>query len=786
MVIDNRQKDKILAAHFAATNLSDSKAVFEAFVHQMCREGEYDQLKQWWDDMDALRVIRVAEHHIRSLTSETGSPDPIERPSVAENGRIQFVGESIGEIYSYYRTVLPQEMQIKIAYDSLIERFWGFVQQRKCAIRLSENDLAIRIFVPQTDPDTEFNLMSEWDKFIKFAYSEAELYKSFTLLVNSLKLTNRGFGYVRFPPATRDMTHWLAAFYIATLRERVLRNADNYKKADQALRKVRDNVKKYQDQLRTDGLTEKSRTSIEVKLGDESQKMNDAVRARTSALKVNQEKLDQILSDVRHQTDTIRFDYAEKLSHQFNRTGSMQFSYGTVKLKSQGGKSSVENTIVEILNESIAPPSCPFVSFNEMPEIIVRGAGDDAKNLCYSCGKPLPAKEKHQQANRFVLGDPSQRLQSGGSQTQPDVCGECLTIAFACSVKLTSGAIIVQLAPNDQTDRSFSIENHLRMLTLGELNLVAGRYLLINCREFVGSGNSRTLVSEKIGQVQYTLWRVACTFPAAALHPMKFTLFTGGAKIPLKTRHFVWLSLLNEIFSPNLVVGQRDNIPLGQAIRLIQKDEVISAIYRLVTAESTEAKQLSDWSYSEKRWLEELREKHCTLLVEQSSKGDKLMSKQADFYRDIAALTGLTYAYCDYLRGELRKKENTGKVQPGAVQREVKKLIEKVVNPSFFNYEASDVLPGTRATMYCSDDNYFCYAEAKRLLVDTLKLDLSDRQGRTDKGQESLTIFFDDILNAYAALSQKYCKRAQQRKLSYQLKLNLHAKFTSLFNQKGD
>ena len=158
------------------------------------------------------------------------------------------------------------------------------------------------------------------------------------------------------------------------------------------------------------------------------------------------------------------------------------------------------------------------------------------------------------------------------------------------------------------------------------------------------------------------------------------------------------------------------------------------------------------------------------------------MSKQADFYRDIAALTGLTYAYCDYLRGELRKKENTGKVQPGTVQREVKKLIEKVVNPSFFNYEASGPLPGTRATMYCSDDNYFCYAQAKRLLQDTLKLDVSNREDRTDKGQESLAIFFDDILNAYAALSQKYDNKAQQRKLSYQLKLNLHAKFASLFN----
>ena len=780
MLIDNQQKDKILAAHFASTNFNDSAAVFEAFVHRMYCEGEYNQLKQWWDDMDALRVIRPAEHHIRNLPSETEPwSDPIEKLSVSENGRIQFMEEPIGEIYSYHRTVLPQEMQIKIAYDSLIERFMKFLQCEKFVIRLSENDFAIQIFVPQTDRNTEFDLSFEWNEFIKFAYSEAELYKSFTLLVNSLKLTNRGFGYVRFPPATMEMTYWLAAFYIATLRERVLRNVDNYKKADQALRKARDNVKKYQDQLRADNLTERRRTSIEIKLSDENEKLDDAVQSRKFALKMNLKKFNQILLRLRHQTDTIHFDHAERLSHQFNRTGAMQFSYGTVKLKSQSEKSSIEDTIIEILNTPLAPPNCPFVSLNERPEIIVRGAGDNTKNLCYSCGSSLPPKEKHQQANRFVLGDPSQRLQSGGSQTQPPICGQCLTVAFACPVKLTSGAIVVQLAPHDQTDESFSIENHLRMLTLGELNLVAGRYLLINCREFVGSGSNRTLVSEKIGQVQYTLWRGACTFPAAALHPMKFALFTGGAKIPLKTRHFVWLSLLNEIFSPNLVVGQRDNIPLGQAIRLIQKDEVISAIYRLVTAESTEARPLSDWSYSEKRSLEELREKHCTLL-ERSLKGDKLMSKQADFYRDIAALTGLTYAYCDYLRSELRKRPDVDTVL------EVKKLIEKVVNPSFFNYEASDVLPGTRATMYCSDDNYFCYAEAKRLLEDTLKLDLSDRKGRTDKGQESLTIFFDDILNAYAALSQKYCKKAQQRKLSYQLKLNLHAKFASLFNQKGD
>ena len=657
MVIEDQQRDKILAAHFAATHQNESTADFETFVHHIYANGEYDQLKLWWDDMDALRVIRDAEHYIRNQDSEREqSIEPTENLPIGENGFIQFKEKPIGKIYNFYRTVLPQEMQIKIAYDSLIERFMRFLQREKIAIRLSENDLTIQIFVPQTDPNTEFDLVSEWDRFIKFAYSEAELYKSFTLLVNSIKLTDRGFGYVRFPSVTQDMVHWLAAFYIATLRERVLRNADNYKKANGAFRKARDNVKKYQDQLSTDNLIEKRRTNIETKLYEENRKLNDAVQERRSALKVNQEELDQILSGLQDQTAQTHFDYAERLSHQFNRDGAMQFSYGTVELKSKGKKSSIEDTIVEILNESIVPLNCPLVSINQMSGFIERKAGDmDNANFCYSCGKFFSKKDQKYNSNRFVFENPSKRPQSGGSETRPNICGACLTVAFVCPVKITSGAIVVQLAPSDQTDQSFSIENHLRMLTLGELNLLAGRYLLINCREFVGSGNSRKPVSEKIGQIQYTLWRVASIFPTAALQTMKFTLFAGGMKIPLESRHFLWLSLLNEIFSPKLIVGQRDNMQLCQAIRLIQKDEVISAIYKLVTAESTEAKQLTDWSYSEKRSLEELREKHCDLL-EKSSNGDKLMVKQAEFYQDVAALTGLTYAYCDYFRSEVKKK----------------------------------------------------------------------------------------------------------------------------------
>ena len=736
MIIDNQQKDKILAAHFAAINLNDAATVFEAFAHRMHRKGEYNQLKHWWNDMDALRVIRAAEHHIRSLTSETEpSPDPIERLAVGENGRIQFMEEPIGKIYNYYRTVLPQEMQIRLAYDTLIERFMEFLQREKYAIRLSENQLTCVLFVP----DTDFQLVDEWQQFVEFAYSEEELYKSFTLFVNSMKLTNRGFGYVHFPSVTEAMKLWQAAFYITTLKERIVRYPDNYRKA------------------KTD-------------------------EERRVAGKANREELKSLLTELRDEVPSHErnFDKAVVLSHRFNRTGSSQFSYGTVKPRAKKGK--IEDKIIEILNEPLRFLTCPLAPVDEMAHDHIHSAGDTVKKRCYSCGRHLPSKSETRdfkgklEANRFVFSDPSQRLQSGSRQDEPSICLDCLTVAFSCPIKLTDGAIIVHLSPRTvEGNNPLSREKYLQMLTLGELNLIAGQYLLIKCNDFIRS----TPVSEKIGQVQYALWRIAQTLPTEALSNMHFILFANESEIRLETRHLVWLSYLYASFSPRIIVNGKDNIPLGQAIRLIQKDEVISAIYRLVTAESTEAKQLSDWSYSEKRSLEELREKHCTLLT-QSSKGDKLMSKQAEFYRDVAALTGLTYAYCDYLRSELRKKPNIDTV------REVKKLIEKVVNPSFFNYEASDVLPGTRATMYCSDDNYFCYAEAKRLLEDTLKLNLSDRQGHTDKGQESLTIFFDDILNAYAALSQKYCKKAQQRKLSYQLKLNLHAKFASLFNQKGD
>ena len=216
--MDIQQREKILAAHLAVTNQDPPTADFEAFLYWMQQKGKSGTTQtvvglKW----RLCKCVRCANHLIQHPHDQIDH-EILEMPKV-EGQTVTFKTQSIGKIYDYQRIVLPQEVQIRIAYDSLIERFLTFLQQQKHAVRLFENAFTISLFVPHLD----LQLEKEWIRFIQqFAYSEKELYKSFTLLVNSLKLTDRGFGYVRFPPATKQMAHWLAAFYIATLRERVL------------------------------------------------------------------------------------------------------------------------------------------------------------------------------------------------------------------------------------------------------------------------------------------------------------------------------------------------------------------------------------------------------------------------------------------------------------------------------------------------------------------------------------------------------------------------------------
>ena len=180
------------------------------------------------------------------------------------------------------------------------------------------------------------------------------------------------------------------------------------------------------------------------------------------------------MSKLRTKIGETDFECVRKLSRQFNRMARSQFG-PSVKPESKNGN--IENTIIEILNDQSVPTTCPLISINQDSRFIERPAGDNkSANFVIVVANIFPRGTKNTRPIVLCLVLPSQRPQSGGSEARPHVCGECLTVSCICPVKLTSGAIVVQLAPRNETNEPYSIDNQLRMLTLGELNLVAGRY----------------------------------------------------------------------------------------------------------------------------------------------------------------------------------------------------------------------------------------------------------------------------------------------------------------------
>jgi len=240
----------------------------------------------------------------------------------------------------------------------------------------------------------------------------------------------------------------------------------------------------------------------------------------------------------------------------------------------------------------------------------------------------------------------------------------------------------------------------------------------------------------------------------------------------------VWLNYLQSIF--RLETTYRDkkanvykpNRATFEAIRLVQKEEVIKAIYALVSADSSQVTQLTDHSFESLRLLEELRQAHCTFLEEAN------MPEKAKMFRDVAAMTGLLDAFCDYVRSEATKG---GK----SAENEVEKLIEEVTDPFRFIYRASHNLSGTMATMFRNDDNYFCFDSARDLMAKLVGDDMQKREGVSEKGTRSLRIYFDDVRNAYVTLFETdYKTEKEQKDFTTELKLSLAAKFPEYYTKK--
>jgi hypothetical protein len=156
---------------------------------------------------------------------------------------------------------------------------------------------------------------------------------------------------------------------------------------------------------------------------------------------------------------------------------------------------------------------------------------------------------------------------------------------------------------------------------------------------------------------------------------------------------------------------------------------------------------------------------------------NKQLPKRARLYRDVSALTGLTYAFTQSLEITARKL-----MKPEDAEREVSKLIEKVDDPVAFGYYATlgdENKTSVQARLYHASDTEFIYEQTKDLLN---IIQISDRENKDDRGKKYLQFYADDITRVYAHFSQQkeYAQEKDWKELTYNLQLSLYTRFPEL------
>jgi hypothetical protein len=743
-----------------------------------------------------------------------------------QGNKVIYQGEEIGKIQILYKSPLPGELQARLSSESAIDRFLEYLQKEYKITVLDESDRHVRVFIPNK-PIASFTEL--WEEFLKkvafsaYGYSKYQLsglVQTFIQMLNSVTLSGRGFSTLDVPVLTQEQSNVLAAWYFAVVRDVGKR---------QEVRQVQ--IDQLQGELEKDDLEEKTRKSKNKELQDkqtmqnkEAQKYNEYFRksfnksleeqntawqelnqleiqlAQKNVTKAEQRKLekqqDKLKEKLIFSQESIReklqlfqvsgdnpfkfvqidelnnpeqFQHIRKISKNFTKTATDQINSTRGDIFTQC-ISEMYRLIENKPNDLLPPPLLTEqVVFGE-----ARSPGDDSKEFCYSCGVKLDPKTARWQVLRFMFERPSQRRQSSSNEGRPHICASCSALAFASPLKVTDESIILQLQSADNSNTSeLKIKDYLRMLTNKEMHLSAGRYLILASDKT----NTGDLASQKMGQIQYALAKVASIFPVEVLTDFKFSLINQGSQnIVLESRHLIFIKGLMESYGQQIInAGKEVNMTLGDAIRYIQKDLPYLADYTLT--------KISNLSIVEHEFkLEKIREIYLQIIqsvlktkgVEMGS--DNQLGKRAKLYKDVAALTGITYAFALYLETTAKKA-----MKPDDAEREVSKLIEKVDDAFAFCYYATlgdENKKSVQARLYKNPENYFIYDQAKQLLEN---LNLDNREGKDDSGRIYLSLFADDILNVYNHFAKNgYSQDKEWKDLTYNLKLSLYTRFPEL------
>jgi hypothetical protein len=757
-----------------------------------------------------------------------------------DKNQILYQGQSIGKIEILYKSPLPGELQAKLAIESAIDRYLEYIQKKYQIVVLNESDRHVSVFIPNESANDFADLWKEFLEQVAFStYGKSEfqapgLVQTFIIMLNAVTLSGRGFSTLDVPILTRAQANVLGGWYYKVIqdvkerqskRQRVigqlteeinqinqkLEQVDLLEKDRKAEEKnLKTNEKELQDKL---AMQEKEATKYQdffkKSFVKSLESQNDSYQelallenqlAKPGLTKVEQKRLlkqqeklysgiilgresvQQKLELSRHCQDSpFEFVHLDQQRHpdKFRDIATIAKNFdkrATDQINSTRGDIFTQcmtemYRLLEVKPEEFDPLPDPLLA--EQPIFPrLRSPGDDSKEFCYACGVALDPKTAHWQVLRFMFERPSQRRQSSSGEGRPHICSSCSALAFASPLKVTEESIILRLDPAEHSTASeLKIKDYLRMLTNKEMHLSSGRYLVLTS-ERTGGGD---LASQKLGQVQYALAKVSSIFPGEVLTDFKFSLIIQGSQITLLSRQLLFVKGLMDCYRQSIVISGKDiNMALGDAVRYIQQDLPFLAEYTLT----------KNSSFSSDLKLEQIRELYWQAFkhdLGDSMDSDNQLPKRARLYRDVAALTGLTYAFVQSLENTAKKSEEQKK-DLKYTEREVSKIIEKVDDPVAFNYYATlgdGSKTDVRARLFSSPNNAFIYSQTQWLLE---QLDIRDRDEKDDKGTPFLQLYADDISRAYQyfALLKDYTQEKDWKELTYNLKLSLYTRFPEL------
>ncbi|MBD3562275.1 hypothetical protein H6S82_26060, partial [Planktothrix sp. FACHB-1355] len=650
-----------------------------------------------------------------------------------KNNQIIYQGQIIGRTQILYKSPLPGELQAKLAIETAIDRFLEYLQKLLYIVVLDESDRHVRVFIPVTKEPANFSKL--WKQFLEevafSAYGNTihklpGLVQTFIVMLNAVTLSGRGFSTLDVPILTQEQANVLAAWYYAVIRD-VRKRQEKRQQDIEALKRQLENpeltdkdrkskakelqdkeamqekeAKKYteyfqkaftksleeqnaawqelsviQEELANSGLAKTEQRKLQKQQDKLSSKLVFLQEFIQQKLKLIQEaegdpfkfvQLDEKQNpDIFKQIVAIAKNFDKRATDQINSTRGDIFTQCVTEMY----------RLLELKPTQFEPTPEPLLTEKfVMPEM--RSPGDDSKEFCYSCGVALDPKTARWQVLRFMFERPSQRRQSSSGEGRPHICSSCSALAFASPLKVTEESIIIQLDSANKDASELKIKDYIRMLASKEIHLSAGKYLILASDRTSGG----ELASQKLGKIQYAIAKVASIFPLEVLTDFNFYLVIQGTQpITLASRHLIFVKGLMDCYKQSTVISGKDiNITLGDAVRYMQQDLPFLADYTLAKSSN----------FCTDLHLEKVREMYWKKIHKDVElKGDSMDSdnqlpKRARLYRDVAALTGLTYAFAQSLESTAK-----GLMKAEDAEREVSKLIEKVDDAISFSYYAT-------------------------------------------------------------------------------------------------